>query len=288
MTVIELVTRERLRLGRVLALWGGAVTVAAVAAVLAIAVLGLGGGRWMALPRILPFIPWALAVAGVAGLVELTRRLLDRDASTTTVAAAIERERRMRAGTVRGAIEVSNAGALGRRGAKAIAARLSALAPRGGGALAPILRRGAVHRATVSAAIAGIAVATLGATAITQPDGWSAVLHPVKAWRGTLLPALRVTAPADVPRGLEAHVRVAAPGRLKVAVYTRATGSGWSSAWYPTPKGYADVTTPPVAAAVAVVATDGRATSDTVVVRASDRPFVGSVALRAAYPAYLH
>ena len=288
MTVIELVTRERRRLGRVLALGGGAVTVAAVASILAIAALGLGGGRWMGLPRILPFIPWLVAVGGVASLAFLTRRLLARDASTVTVAAAIERERRLRAGTVRGAIEVSNAGALGRRGAKAIAARLSALVPRGGGALAPLQRRTAVHRATVSAAIAGIALATLGGAAVTQPDGWSAVLHPIRAWRGTLLPALRVTAPVDVPRGQEAHIRVTAPGRRRVAVNTRATGSAWNSAWYPTPNGYADITTPPVSAALAVVASDGRATSDTAVIRASDRPFMGNVALRAAYPAYLH
>ncbi len=283
-----MVARERLRLSRVLALWGGGVTVAAVASVLAIAALWLGSGRWMTLPRIIPFLPWVLAIGGVVAVTVLTRRLLVRDASTTTVASAIERERRLRAGTVRGAIEVSHTGVLGRRGAKAVANRLTAMVSSSGAALAPLLRRAALHRATISATIAGVALATLGAAAVTQPDGWSAVLHPIRAWRGTLLPALQLAAPADVPRGQEAHIRVTAPGRSRVAIYMRATGSGWTSAWYPTPGGRADITTSPVAATVAIVATDGRATSDTAIVRASDRPFVGSVALRALYPAYLH
>ena len=39
MTVIELVARERLRLGRVLALWGGAVAIAAIASIMAVAAL---------------------------------------------------------------------------------------------------------------------------------------------------------------------------------------------------------------------------------------------------------
>lgn len=288
MTVIELVARERSRLGRVVALWGGAVGVAAVAVVLALGALALGGGRWMALPAVLPFVAWVVAIAALGGLIVITARQLRRDTATTRIATAIEHERRLRSGALRGALEVGDTGALGRRGARVIAARLTAPGPSGRASLAPNLRRGAVRRAAAASAVAVVAAATLGAAAHTAPDGWSAVVHPVRAWRGTLLPALRIEAPSDVPRGREARIRIAAPGRQRVAVYMRATGAAWTGGWYPAVGGSVRLTTAPVAAEVAIVATDGRSISDTSVIRASDRPFVGGVALRAVYPAYLH
>jgi hypothetical protein len=286
-TVIELVARERSRMGRVVALRGGAVAVAAVAVVLALGALALGGGRWMALPAVLPFLAWGLAGAALAVLAWITLRQLRRDTATTRIATAIEHERRLRSGSLRGALEVGEAGVLGRRGARAIAARLTA-GQSGRTSLAPTLRRGAVRRAAAASGVAVIAAATLGAAALTAPDGWSAVVHPVRAWQGTLLPALHIDAPADVPRGREARIRIAAPGRQRIAVYMRATGSAWSGAWYPTTGGAVRLSTAPVAGEVAIVATDGRSFSDTALVRASDRPFVGGVALRAIYPAYLH
>jgi hypothetical protein len=287
-TVIEFVARERSRLGRVVALRGGALALAAVAVVLALGALALGGGRWMALPAVLPFLAWATAAAALGGLILLTVRQLRCDTATTRVAGAIERERRLRSGALSGALEVGDTGALGRRGAHVIAARLAAAGTRGRGSLAPNLRRRAVRRAAGASGVAVIAAATLGAAALTAPDGWSAVVHPVRAWRGTLLPTLRIEAPVDVPRGHEARIRVAAPGRHRVAVYMRATGAAWTGGWYPVAGGYVRLTTAPVAAEVAVVVTDGRSTSDTSVIRASDRPFVGGVALRAVYPTYLH
>ncbi len=274
-------------MGRVVAIRGGAIAAAAVAVVLALGALALGGGRWMALPAVLPFLAWGLAGLALAGLAWLTLRQLHRDAATTRIATAIEHERRLRSGSLRGALEVGDTGVLGRRGARAIAARLTA-GHSGRSSLVPALRRGAVRRAAAASGVAVIAAATLGAAAITAPDGWSAVVHPVRAWHGTLLPALRIEAQANVPRGREARIRIAAPGRQRVAVYMRATGSGWSGGWYPATGGVVRLTTAPVAAEVAIVATDGRSVSDTTIIRASDRPFVGGVALRAVYPAYLH
>lgn len=274
-------------MGRVVALRGGAVAVAAVAVVLALGALALGGGRWMALPAVLPFLAWGLAAAVLTVLAWITLRQLRRDTATTRIATAIEHERRLRAGSLRGALEVAETGALGRRGARVIAARLTA-GQSGRTSLAPTLRRGAVRRAAAASGVAVIAAATLGAAALTAPDGWSAVVHPVRAWQGTLLPALRIETPADVPRGREARIRVAAPGRQRIAVYMRATGSAWSGAWYSTTGGAVRLSTAPVAGEVAIVATDGRSFSDTALIRASDRPFVGGVALRAIYPAYLH
>jgi len=286
-TVIELVARERARLSRVLSVWGGALVLAATAAVLAVAAVVLGGGRWMALPAVFPFVAWALAAAAAVGLVLFTIRHVRADASTARVAAAIEQERRLRLGALRGALEVGHLGALGRRGARELVARLQASVPRQA-ALAPRLRQTAGYRALAGLGIAVLALGSLGAAAVGVPDGWGAVIHPIEAWRGTLLSAIRVAAPRDVPRGHEAHVHVMAEGRQRLRVSTRATGAPWASAWYPVVRGRVDLTTGPISAELAVVATDGRATSDTVVVRASDRPFVGGLAMRAVYPSYLH
>ena len=118
MTVIELVARERSRMGRVVALRGGAVAVAAVAVVLALGALALGGGRWMALPAVLPFLAWGLAAAVLTVLAWITLRQLRRDTATTRIATAIEHERRLRAGSLRGALEVAETGALGPRGSR--------------------------------------------------------------------------------------------------------------------------------------------------------------------------
>lgn len=288
MTVIELVARERSRLSRVVALWGAALVVAAVASVLAVGALALDAGRWLSWPAPLPFVTWALAAFAAATLVVLTARRLAHDAATARIAAAIEQERRLRRGSLQGALEVGQTGALGRRGARDLASRLTATNPRGRSALAPRLRQGAARRAMMGGALAVASLTALGATAVSARDGWSAVAHPIQAWRGTLLPPLRLELPRDVPRGRDARVRVRAPGRRRIAVYTRATGAAWAGGWYSVTADQVDVTTPQVAAEVMVVATDGRTTSDTAVVRASDRPFVASVALRAVYPAYLH
>ena len=90
-------------MGRVVALRGGAVAVAAVAVVLALGARALGGGRWMALPAVLPFLAWGLAAAVLTVLAWITLRQLRRDTATTRIATAIEHERRLRAGSLRGA-----------------------------------------------------------------------------------------------------------------------------------------------------------------------------------------
>src|SRR6185437_14766153 len=99
------------------------------------------------------------------------------DASTARVALAIEQERRLRTGALRGALEVANVNALGRRGARDLATRLQAAQPRPGGALAPLLRQSVTYRALVGSAIAVAAVVALGAAAGGAPDGWRAVIH---------------------------------------------------------------------------------------------------------------
>ncbi|MBA2685186.1 MAG: hypothetical protein H0U66_11930 [Gemmatimonadaceae bacterium] len=112
--------------------------------------------------------------------------------------------------------------------------------------------------------------------------------HPVGAWTGALIPPLTIVdPPREVMRGDSLRVRILAPSRRTIAFHTRATGAPWSERVLDVSNGAASVTLGPLDADIALVATDGRTQTDTVVVRVTDRPFVGDVAIRAIYPAYL-
>ncbi|MFL5579823.1 MAG: hypothetical protein ACJ8AO_05570 [Gemmatimonadaceae bacterium] len=284
MTVVQLVDRERSRVRAALLVWGAALALAALAVVLGAGVAALGRARWIALPAAAPFAVWALALGAAAVVGWLARRRWHRDASPATVAAAIERERALRTGALRGAIEVGQGGALGRRAAEQLGARLAGEGP----VLAPAHRRRARVAAGQTAAGALVALALLGAATVHAPDGWAAVSHPVRAWRGALLPALAIDAPPAVLRGTSAKATVYAPGRRDVEVRMRATGSAWRTSRHAvSAAGAATVDLGIVDADLTVVVADGRAESAPVVVRVTDRPFVGDVSLHATYPAYL-
>src|SRR5216117_3424136 len=105
MTVVELVERQRARIRSFEVLAGVALGVILAAAVLVVGALALGKARWLALPRGTPFAIWAVLAAGVIAIVRVTRRRLASNGSRREVAAAIERERGLRAGSLRGAIE---------------------------------------------------------------------------------------------------------------------------------------------------------------------------------------
>ncbi|HVZ76381.1 MAG TPA: hypothetical protein VG818_00200, partial [Gemmatimonadaceae bacterium] len=118
MTLVELVERERARLLRLELAAGIALGVAVAGVVAAVGVLVLGGARWLSLPRILPFVVWAVLLLSVAVLAWNTARRLRARASRAAVAAAIEAEQALRAGALRGALEIAGSGALGRRAAE--------------------------------------------------------------------------------------------------------------------------------------------------------------------------
>jgi hypothetical protein len=99
MTVLELVDRERTRLRRMHMIVGLALAVGATCLLLAIGAGTLGSARWMALPRPVPFLIWALVLAADVGVVVWTARRLERRTTRGSVAAAIEREQSMRAGS---------------------------------------------------------------------------------------------------------------------------------------------------------------------------------------------
>ena len=89
-------------------------------------------------------------------------------------------------------------------------------------------------------------------------------------------------------RGDTVRVGIGAPGRSVVTLASRSTGTAWHSAGLPVLDGRASAPLGPLDADLTLVASDGRAVSDTVVVRVRDRAFVGDVGVQAVYPAYLH
>jgi hypothetical protein len=286
MTVVEMVERERARLRVV-----DVAAALALALVVTTAVIGagawlLGESRWIALPRATPFLVWsALAIANGAVIYVATKRL-SRELAQPSVAAAIEREQTLRAGALRGVIEVADSTALARYADRSLVARLSGR----GATLAPELQRSSRVRAFRAVGVAAVTLALLLWAAPALNDGLLAIRRPIAAWRGTLVPPLHFKdLPSELLRGESLRVKVEARGRRRLHLSARATGEGWRTASLvvDSASGLAMTTLGPARGDVLLVATDGRSATDTVIVKVTDRPFVGGVVLRAVYPAYL-
>ena len=286
MTVVEIVERERARLRVV-----DAAATVALALVVTSAVIGagawlLGQSRWIVLPRATPLLVWSVLAGANGAIAWWAARRLRRELAQPSVAAAIEREQTLRAGALRGVIEVADRTALSRRADRALASTLSDRGP----TLAPRLRRSARTRAIRTAAVAAVTLALLLWAAPALTDGLLAIRRPIAAWRGTLVPRLAFKdLPAELLRGEALRVKVEAKGRRRLHLSTRATGEGWrdASLTVDSASGVAATTLGPVRGDLLLVATDGRNATDTMAVRVTDRPFVGGVLLRALYPAYL-
>lgn len=286
MSVLELVARETRRAARAARVAGVALPMAAVLGLLTGGALWLGRGRWLAVSPVVPFVVWFAALAlGVAAAVRVRARLARR-ASGSAVARAIEDEQRLRRGALTGLLEVAPAGGVFVDNAvHALGERLAAVSERPAPRHRRRLRRAAVLSFVALAQVLGLASTSFARRA----DGWRALFHPVDAWRGTLLPALTIAdAPRRLPRGAAIEVGVAAPGRTQVTLRWRATGGAWrDTTLVVDADGRAAFRLAGVDADLALVASDGRAQSDTAHVRVVDRPFVGDVTVRAVYPAYL-
>ena len=264
-----------------------AAVVLAVIGVIALALVAsawlMANGRWMTLPRAVPIAMWVGAFAAAAGLVWALRK---RDAdvlSLTSLAAAIEREQELRSGSLRGALEVAGSGELGARASQDVARRL---AP---GALAPQVAQRLGRAVTVAGVLAAITVGALSWSARQAPDGFAATVHPVRAWRGTLLPALGFEKlPTLVPRGMPVSLRVRAEGRNSVTVSRRAEGEAWRDTTITVrADGLATLALGAVSAPITVRVNDGRAPELNGIITVADRGWIGDVALYANYPTYL-
>jgi len=284
-TIAQIIDRERASLRRMHLAAGIAVALAATASIIVAGAVLLGGARWMALPRAVPSLVWVIIVGINAAAWALTRRVMRRDTSISEVAAAVEREQSLRAGSVRGTMEVADAGSLGQRAAAQLGEQLGGAGP----TLLPATRSRARRRLSHVALAEAFAVVAIIAVGPVFGDGLVAVMQPVDAWRGTLLPAITFeNLPAAVVRGEPLRLRLLARGRRVVWIARRATGEGWHTDQVaPDPKGRVTLDLGPMTGDLHLVASDGRAATDTVVIHVADRPFLGGIALRAMYPSYL-
>jgi hypothetical protein len=285
MTLHELVERERRQIRRRELLVGTLLGAGAAALILALGAGVLGGARWLALPRVVPFLVWLVVLVAAIALAWRTRERLRRDGTRAQVAHAIESEQQLRRGALLGALELEGRGALAARAASHARGTL----PRQG-VLAPALRKQG-HRRAVNAAGAALAAALVLASASPLfGDGLRAVLRPVDAWRGALLARPVIdSAPSDLLRGAPVRLVVRAPGRQRVMLAVRQTGEAWRTDTLAVDQrtGLARWSLEALHGDLRLVASDGRATSDSVVIHAADRPFLGAVVLRVTYPGYL-
>ena len=250
---------------------------------LTLAAMALGHTRWMALPRPAPFVAWLAALGIGWGVWRLQRRRLLAQKTPLAVAGAIEQERGLRDGAARTLLEVAPLGG-------PFVARADALlgARLGAGTLAPVLRRTARWQGGVTLCGVLALLLAIGQSAASHADGWRALWHPASAWAGTLLPALSFDdPPAGLLRGDTAVLHVRAPGRRELTVRARATGGAWRDTVLTVRAGVASWRVGPLDADLTLLATDGRAESDTVRLRLAERSFVGDVAVKARFPAYL-
>ncbi|MFL5612169.1 MAG: Ig-like domain-containing protein [Gemmatimonadaceae bacterium] len=285
MTPLEFVERERARLRRLHILAGASLALAITFAALALAVLVLGNARWIALPRSAPFAVWLLIGVLDVSVILWSWRRLKQDVTRGGVAATIEREQTLRAGALRAALEVADRGTLGRHAASEMSTRLRGAE----GALAPVSRHRARMTAGKTVAAATISVALLAGLTPIFGDGLLALFLPVKAWNGTLLPKMEFRGlPHQVMRGEDLTLDIVAPRRSRVTLVQRTTGEGWRTSVIPVARdGSAKAHVGAMRGDLMVVVSDGRASTDTALVRVTDRPFVGAISMRANYPAYL-
>ena len=254
-----------------------------VALALAVSAWLMADGRWMTLPRAVPLAMWGAAIAAAVALVWLLRHRNTDVLSLPALTAAIEREQSLRAGSLRGALEVAGAGVLGARASQDVARRL---AP---GALAPRVAQRLGRGVSVAAMAAVMTVAGLSWSARYAPDGFAATVHPVRAWRGTLLPALEFDKlPVLVPRGMPVSVLLRAEGRQRITVSRRAEGEAWRDTTLAVrADGAVSLALGAVSAPISLRVNDGRAPELRGVITVADRGWIGDVSLFANYPAYL-
>ena len=260
-----------------------ATVVLPVLVVSALGVALLGGGRWLALPRIVPFVVW-LAAIGAAAWVWRSRRDADsRVTSPDAVAEAIEHEQRMRRGAIRVASEVAETGPLGAHAAehmtRALAGTSLPRAPQTFGVLRAVRQRAFLWAA-------GALLALIGAAAV-WPDGAEALANPIGAWNGSLLPELVLEAPTVALRGAAPTVHVRGEGRRALTLSMKKSDGKVILEALTLRGDSAQRTLPVLDNDVTLTISDGRATSAPHRIRVTDKPYLGDVVVRASYPAYL-
>jgi len=249
----------------------------------AVGIALLGGGRWLALPRITPFLIWIAAIAGAAWVWRLRRAVDAHRTTPDAVAEAIEHEQQMRRGTIRVATEAADSGPLGAHAAAHASRALAGTAtPRAPQTYAQ--HRSVRQRALLRAGGALLAVIAAGSV---WSDGAEALANPVGAWRGTLLPALVLDAPGIVLRGAAPVVTMRGIGRERLTLEMRKKDGKIITQDVALAASAGKRTLPVLDDDVVLTISDGRATSTPHRIRVTDKPYLGDMVAKASYPAYL-
>ncbi len=252
-------------------------------AVGAVGVVLLGGDRWLALPRVVPFVVWVLAIGAAGWSWRRQRATEGRTTTVDAVAEAIENEQQLRRGELRVAQEVAESGPLGAYAAASTSRALAATAiPRAPKTQAAM--RAVRQRALLS--VGGALAALLGACVLWS-DGAVALADPVGAWRGTLLPPLALEAPTVALRGASPTIRVRGVGRTALTLEMRKSDGTLVTDAIALRDDTAHRTLPVLDNDVILTITDGRATSPAHRIRVTDKPYLGGIVAEASYPAYL-
>jgi len=259
---------------------------AATGVCLAVGAFVLADGRWMSLPRAVPFIVVLAAIAPLAVAARVMTRMHGRLFSLQPFAHRVEQEQALRAGSLSGALQVSGDGVLGARAAQDVARRLPS------GNLAPAFGQQLKRRQWSALAAAVVCVpGFLFLAGRFANDGLQAVLHPIDAYRGLLLPPLAFEKlPTSVPRGMPLTVRIDASGRQTIVVSRRAAGESYGDTTLTLDadaNGVVSLALGPVRAPITLRVSDGRAPHIEATVQVADRGWIGDVSLYAQYPAYL-
>ncbi len=137
------------------------------------------------------------------------------------------------------------------------------------------------------AAVLVLGLALLGSAGPTS--GRPALLwHPATAWAATVAPLRLSLSAAEVDRGALVEVAIAAPGRERAILWTRAPGEAWRGQGMVLDSGgRAVVRLGPLEQDLFLRATSGGRASDTLAVRVRLPAFLGRLAVTSRYPRYL-
>jgi hypothetical protein len=274
---------------------GAWAAVAVVGVALALAWVFAGADGWgprSSAPLLLDaLVLVGLAITWVAVRTESERRVGERD-----VSGAIERSSGLGSGEVQGALELERAlpagvsGPLARRHASQVAGRLSGNVRDLSGELGMRLRGWERRAGLVAAAVGVLVVGLVVATPSRSFAAWTGLLRPVSLWTGPTLPALVVEpGDADVPRGEDVELSVAAPLREAVTLRWQEAGDIEREADLAVdPEGRARHVFASVTAEIrySIVAPDGAQVGPWTL-RPVDPLFVADVRVRLEYPTYL-
>ncbi len=269
------------------ALWGSAT----MGVVLVAAWLLAGPGGW----RQGSAVPLALDLAvlvGVAALAQGARALVGRRLAEAPLARALEESAGLRAGLVRGALELNRSvpggvsEALVERAAAQASQALEGPAPMLAGSLGISVGRWVRWGSGVLAAVAVLLCVLAVAEPVRAARAWGGLSSPLRVLAEAALPPLSVSpGSVEVPRGSDVEVRVAAIGRASTELSWQTAGDVSRVETLTLHGGVAVKVFRAVSAAVQYQAhtPDGAAT-ETFRLTPVDPLFLGDLRVKVAYP----